>query len=318
MRHRLFLATAFAVTALPLCAQGSGTANLRVLDCNGGPVTNCKISVLRHFQESGCLVKVPLLTDLELGPRDFLVDVANIVDLPSGEFVIQVEAEMHALTRSEPFTITSEARAADVDVRLARGTTITGTVYGADGMPLAGATVATLEPLELAVGWRIRPNNLPVTITLTSTVTDKGGHFRLANVAKGTYRITTTHRGHCTATRAVKVLDQRSLELADTKLRRGTELFGTCLFGAKPEAGLNVWVMKPGDPAAAWGTKTDAHGRWRIGERLPPGHYAVHAYQEGLADNPFEWLRQTKFSEQKVTIGADPTRIEKSLVIPEN
>ena len=330
MRHCSSLALTLALSAVPLIAQRGlpqqksptpGTVKLRVLDCNGGPVASCKVSVMRYFQAKGSFGKLPSLPTSELGQRDFAGDVATIRSLPLGEFVVQVEADLHALTRSEPFSITDEANTAEVTVKLQRGTTITGTVYGADGKPLAGATVATREASQFSGLVQMFGDLLPITTTRTSVVTDKEGHYQLKHIASGTYRIVTTHGDYCTASTSTEVKDEKTLALGDVKLIQGAEVFGTCLLGDKPVAGLKVTITKPDSNAApgtqpTWKTTTDEQGQWRMEEHIPPGDYEICAAQANATNNPFDTLLQMKDSQQTLTIRAEHTKVEKALVIP--
>lgn len=330
MRSLQSVAFTLALSAVPLIAQAGlppqkgptpGAVKLRVLDCNGGPVASCKVSVLRYFPAKATFGKVPSLAVSELGQRDFAGDVATVRSLPLGEFVVQVEADLHALTRSEPFSITDEANTAEVTVKLKRGTVITGTVYGADGKPLAGATVATRESSQFTGLAQMFGDLLPITTTRTSVVTDKEGHFQLEHIAPGTYRIVTTHGDHCTASTSTEVKDEKTLALGDVKLIKGTEVFGTCLFVDKPVAGLTITITKPDANAPpgtqpTWKTTTDEQGQWRMQEHIPPGDYEICAAQANASNNPFDTLLQMKGSQQTLVIRDEHTKIDKALVIP--
>ncbi len=87
---------------------------------------------------------------------------------------------------------------------------ITGTVYGTDGNPVSGATVAATT-FEVA-------GNLPMTVG--STASDERGRFQL-RLAEGSYNLNAARSGYGTTLLAAKTGDEVSLILPKSGVIEG-------------------------------------------------------------------------------------------------
>lgn len=304
-------------------APASHTAQLRVLDRNGGPVARCRLTLLRWLPQSGSFGKVEGFESRELGQRDFVGDTATITGLPAGEFVFQVEAELHAMARSTPFRIGDDGPAPEVIVHLTRGAVLSGTVLGADGKPLPGATVGTEAPSAFAARtdvMKVFAQFIPTTLTLATTTTDAEGRFELPHLIAGKYRVVARHPDFCEHGMEVELAVDQKAALGHLKLQRGTQIEGTVTFDGKAEAGLIVQVTRPatdGKPEAVLLGRgvTDAQGRYRIDLRLPPGRYQVSAWKPAREGNPFQQLLQMKQTERNIEIEPGQDRKQQDFAI---
>src|SRR5688572_14693315 len=203
MRSLLVLASC----VIPTIAQGRlppavTAVELRITDEKGGPIQTARVQLLGVMAGSTVFRAVPGQAPRQLAPKDFSGDYAVLGDLPAGEFVVRVDAELHALTLSEPFVLPAE-KPARITVRMHRGATVTGVVTAPDGKPLADAEVSTESPMG---GRNANPfvklfANLmaPPTTTAARVRTGADGTFRIEHVARGNYRLVAVHEAFAPA-----------------------------------------------------------------------------------------------------------------------
>lgn len=315
---RAIVLALLTLLAAPVAAQKpaqpppTGVIKLRVLDCNGGPLSRCRVSLLRVFPNNPLGVgKVPDFADRDLVPSDFDGKVATLRGIPRGDLAVLVEAAQHAMTRSATFRIGDDDAAQEVVVKLSRGATVTGVVLGADGKPVAGALVRSGAPNAFDADsefGKVVAKFMPRVVTEAQGTTDAQGRFRLESLGAGKYRFTVLHPDHCVGQLDADVSGEQPVEVGKMTLAQGVQVEGTVQCEGTPVAGVKVTVAlpvsdeNPRQPGTSWSATTDDSGRYRFDRRLPPGSYTIHAMRPQQGKNPFETLLQMRQTQRELVL----------------
>ncbi|MCR9245473.1 MAG: carboxypeptidase-like regulatory domain-containing protein [bacterium] len=256
-------------------------------------------------------------------------DRFEIRGVPPGEYVAQVMAPGFAKTVSEPFTVEPTSGAIDVDVQLTRGATLRGRVVDANGVPLAGATVATQAD-------GARPDNpfyrliapaAPDRITARTATTGPGGTFEFRHLAFGDYQLEIKHQQACREfAEHLYLRTSEPLELGDVRLRAGALVFGRATTNGRTTGQVKIVLTtyvdrtaktQPTD-ALRLETVTDSTGAFTLPRRVPPGEYELRAAAID-ASNPdgqvFQHMLQMARSATRLTIRPGQRAAEQHLNI---
>jgi protocatechuate 3,4-dioxygenase beta subunit len=176
----------------------------------------------------------------------------------------------------------------DFNLVLERGAALVGRVVGADGAPVAGASVQLIEGSSRSamVGYRFGGSG---------ATTDGDGNYRLEGLDEGSQSFAAQAEDY---ERAVKDLEIRSGEnRLDFRLEPGFDVGGRVVdAGGQPVAGARVQMSAPGAPSFPFGRNEDARsaadGSFRV-RGVAAGVYDVQADKEGYAPARRESLQVT-------------------------
>ncbi len=220
-------------------------------------------------------------------------------DVAAGSWDVQATAEGYQRGRVAGVTVEEGATAEGVDVRLARGGTISGRVLeDRTGKPVLEASVRA-EPASGGGGMRMMmlDDDGP-------TVTDAEGRFQLEGLASGAYTLTATHPDWTEETERVELKDHpASVEI---RLGRGGSIGGAVLAGGRGVAGAAVSLSAAGQLSlgpfgSGQSAITDEGGRFRF-DRLSAGRYSLVASLRSQASAPVEAVLQAGESSQEVSL----------------
>jgi hypothetical protein len=117
---------------------------------------------------------------------------------------------------------------------------------------------------------------LPEVTTTRTAHTDRDGHFQLDTLAFGVYSLRIHYDAFCDhVVRDIQVAAGSPVQLDPVKLRRGAVIEGA----ARNSERLWVCVFARGLEgqrlAFRCEAESDAHGRFRLPQRVPPGDYTI-------------------------------------------
>ncbi len=200
-------------------------------------------------------------------------------NLDPGLYLLEGRAEGFADTRSDSFSIERDAPAApQVRLTMFRGGTLTGTVYGPDRKPLAGARVSVNENnfIDSSIS-RIFKQIAPSDERERLTVTDGEGKFTFAHVTPGVYQVAAEHgRAAPRVVNDVSIVDDdlggnRPLELS---MPPGARLAGQAVDTAnRPLTFCKVQISRQ-DSSYMDATTTDQSGAFSF-DNLSAGDYQI-------------------------------------------
>ena len=220
-----------------------------------------------------------------------------------------------------------------VDVTLARGASIAGTIVDEFGEPMQGVSVSAL--VLRAMGGRTRA--LPVaSIPGGSAQTDDRGRYRLFGLQPGTYVVQATAGGLLSAASGYVPLfysGTAAIDLATSKKLAADESAAAVDFTLLPASSRRVRGRvvdpegKPGNVGLTLAvrersgsihtepvrTRTSADGTFTF-NGVAPGEYVVHASAIGRAGPSASVAVASQFAEAFVTVaGDDPPRLQLKL-----
>ena len=314
-RPVLALAAGLCAFAAPAGAQLPPSARdveLRVGDFQGGPIQEGRVQVLGAVPGAERLRLLAGQERRPLRPKDFADDRARLADLPDGQLVLLVEADGHALALSDGFELPAK-KPVRLDVRLARGVSLRGTVTSPDGAPVAGAVVRTLardddnqHPFARTVTQMFV---VPVTAATARTADD--GTFRIDHVAPGDYVVRASHGDWADARREVRAKAKGEQKLGKLVLQPGVVVAGAVQRDGKRVAdAVVVCLRSPEEPVQGQlpfqevrlEVRTDAEGAFVL-PRVAPGSYRLLAHQGG---DPIEQARQMGASGRTIEVLPQP------------
>lgn len=287
---------------------------LRITDARGGPIQNARVEAIAAVRP-GLFRTVPDLAAWNLKPADFQGDYAILKDLPAGEYTLKVEADLFALTLSEPFTIPA-TKAPRLTVRMQAGTRLEGVVRDPEGKPIANVEVRTEDdsagdeaPFLKLMGFSIAP-----VTTATSVQTDANGKYQLDHLARGAYRIVASHADYAPALEHVQIKKEERRSLPPLQLAAGVLVVGLVTRGGKPVVGAEVTLQSEPDPQTPqnkipriecrYTVKSDEQGRFRMPVRIPRGkRFVLMADEGGL---PMQRAEDIQASQHTITAHAGP------------
>ncbi len=185
----------------------------------------------------------------------------RIANAPAGALIVRIRAGGWA-----PASRLLRVSPGALRLSLTRGGAIAGTVRDADGHPVPGAFVRSLD---LAVA------------------SDANGHYRLDGVAAGLQRVEALAPGNLVARKGGLRVAAGAETTADLTLGRGAEIAGTVTdsLTRRPIAGARVSLsehfgsgIEALEPASV--VRTDSHGRFSAAGLLP-GDFQVRAEKPG-------------------------------------
>lgn len=340
-RYRLrVLATGYETEQLP--GVDAGAENLRIAltprtvarvlvrSPTGAVLRSYRLGLRRYFPEHGGQVGVVVDVPDQRVRLDGATDLATIANVPTGAFVLQVEADGFAKTLSAPFACGRRDDASPdplVEVVMLLGGTLRGVVADELGAPLAGATVATLpagadpdNPLfKMVVG------SLADRITTLQVTAGSDGAFVLPQLARGDYQLSVDHPGACrTVLRNIRVEQDGAQDLGTLRLPIGAEITGHATIGGRVAGQMKVVLSSPpsaapGNPNLRIETITDANGVFRLPRRVPPGSYELRAAVAGEGEpdaQTFRQLLQLQRSMTTVVVEPGVRRLVRDIDLP--
>jgi protocatechuate 3,4-dioxygenase beta subunit len=165
----------------------------RVLAVDGSPVRSFEASLRRvseprpngevYYEDIGVHVNFTSQADGEY----------ELCGLNPGTFVVVARAPNYAPTPSEVIKVVEGQSNTQVDIRMNMGGTITGSVVGPDGLPVAGAQVSTHDDSFEDALDSFFENLVPTNVTERKTRTNSEGKFVLKLLTPETYQVRVAH-----------------------------------------------------------------------------------------------------------------------------
>jgi len=289
-----------------LLASGKGAVRGAVRDAESGrPLRDFTVSYRPSQQGGGMQVRfgfggprrgmgqpVPFHTD----DGGFLVD-----EVPPGKWDVEVAAEGYQSGRANGITVDEGAVAEGVEVRLSRGSVLSGRVSEArSGQPVRDASIRA----QIAGGNAPPMRFGPMEGDGRQASSDADGRFELPGLAPGTYTVTATHSDWTETSQSVEV--KEAAATVDIKMTAGAAIAGSVTGASqRPVAGATVSVSAAGAGgpfgAEEQSTISDAGGRFRF-ERLGPGRYSVIASLRTESSSPAEVVVQAGDGDKSVSL----------------
>ena len=258
---------------------------------------------------------------------DSATDAAELVGVPDGTFVVEVEAEGYAKVSSLPFRLDAEAVASTVDVHVTvhQGAVLRGVVTDERGQPLAGATVTSqrdgLMPDHPLM--RVLQGNVPQRATTRTVRTDAEGRFLLENLALADYQLLVEHPDACRSIeRGIPCQAPTERALPPIRLQRGAIVHGRASIDGRITGQMKILLTTPPEVPAERSirleTVTDGEGRYRFARRIPPGEYVLRGAAVASATPEteiFEQLRQLSRSSTRLLVAPGKDLVEHDLAI---
>lgn len=278
-------------------------------------------------------------------------EFAEIVGVPNGMYVCEVEADGFAKTLSLPVRFPIPASegpapapgtpaaaspewlaaalppgaAQQIEIVVSGGHRLRGQVLDSRGAPVQGAVVTTQPAgtmpdspmLRIMQGWT------PKRITERSHRTDANGLFVLDRLALTTYQLQIEHPDACrTLVRKIDCNQPGERTLPPITLASGSLIEGLSTAEGRIMGQMKVILTTPSttpaDTAIRLETVTDGEGRYRFARRIPPGSYELRTAIVG-SSNPdseiFNQLLQLKRSSKTFVVpsGQDVVQVDMNL-----
>lgn len=259
-------------------------------------------------------------------------DDAEVLGVPNGRFVVEVQAPGWAKTLSAPFEL-QEAPEADIPPQRIRvvvnvGVTLRGRVVDARGRALAGATVTTQAAGTL-------PDNpmlaalqraTPARFSRRTATTDERGWFTLERLACARYQLQIEHPDACRRLVSDIVCNTPSERgLGDIALRSGAVVMGTARRQGQAAGQIRVILTTsdaaPADHSLRIETVTDGEGAYAFPRRIAPGDYVLRCAEVGRAgaeSEIFQQMVQLKKSTKTFSVAPGQEIVEQHLIVPAN
>lgn len=287
-----------------LVLRAQGRIHLRALGADGLPRSRFTATARGAGAAPGrALARVgPIVATPEL-LRDGALTIAG---LAAGEWIVEVEAEGHAKTLSEPASV-QNGRATAVEVQLRVGGGLRGRVLDSAGRPLPRASVHAEPPTtvegELGAAFGALQAS-PLSRKATLTAVD--GSFAFANLAAGTYRVRVQHpRWAPRRVEDIAVADGATLDLGDVFLVAGARISGTALVDGRADTTVVVQLLGIGagaPPGLALETEVAADGTFTFTAQLAGGRYALLAGRR-LREDPVRENADRQQSRVEIELG---------------
>ncbi|MBL8732935.1 MAG: carboxypeptidase regulatory-like domain-containing protein [Planctomycetes bacterium] len=305
-------------------------ARVLVRSPTGTVLRSYRLGLRRYFAEQGGQVGLVVDVPDQRVRLDGATDLATVPNVPTGVFVLQVEAEGFAKTLSPPFACGRRDDATPapvVEVTMQIGGTLRGIVLDELGAPLVSATVATLpagadpdNPL-----FKMVAGSLADRITTLQVTTGSDGAFVLPQLAHGDYQLSLDHDHACrTLVRGIRIDQDGAQDLGTLRLPIGAEVTGHATLGGRVAGQMKVVLSSPATaapdhPNLRLETITDANGVFRLPRRVPPGTYELRAAVAGDGEPDaqiFHQLLQLQRSMTTVVVLPGDRRVERDIDLP--
>ena len=281
-----------------LAVNGTGQIRGRVVDAESGkPVPDFEVRYAPDAQ-GGMRFVMRMGPGRQRGPlerQSFHADDGAFAldDVPAGRWTVEAFASGYQSGSAAGVTVAEGDAAEGVEVRLSRGSVVSGRVLESrSGRPVLGATVRAEQAggegrmMVMRMGRRGRGSR--VAHRRRRPVRDRRPRSRRLDADRHAPRL---ERGD--GTRRVK----DAPAVADIRVGRGGAVAGTVLAGGRPVGGAQVALQVAGDSGfrmspASWAAassrrSSDEGGRFRF-ERLSPGRYSVVASLRDQTSAPAE------------------------------
>jgi len=278
-------------TALSL-ARGAALTG-RVLDDRGAPVANARV-VATNASEVLTVADPPREAVLTRADGSFTFPIVS-----AGTWRITATAGSYAPTTSAPITVDGEHARTDLELRLAAGAVVSGTVTDASGTPVAAAEVSVVVHGYLP--WRTR----------RQAFTDASGAFAIRGQEPRAVDVVAWHDTGASVIVPVDLATNREQHV-DLRVDITGAITGTVVDEhGQPLADAPV-IADPDGDARAWSvrgwqeTVTDPHGAFRF-PGLPDELYTVRAARPAAAEAEL-WL--------STGVATRPTAAPIQIVVP--
>lgn len=219
--------------------------------------------------------------------------------VPPGTWDVEIAARGYEKGRAGSVTLEEGGLAAGVEVRLRRGSTLSGRVLEAGtARPVPDAAVEAEaqggEPM-----FRFGDEGG------SSARTDVDGRFEIVGLAPGSYSVSASHPDFAEAAETVQLKGQAAT--VELRMGRGSRLSGVVVTGGRPVPGANVALAAAGEGfggpfgPGGQGVTSDDGGRFRF-ERLTPGRYTLTATLRGQTSSPVEAVLQGSASRDDLVL----------------
>jgi protocatechuate 3,4-dioxygenase beta subunit len=232
----------------------------------------------------------------------------ELTGIPEGSYVIEASAEGYAACFSEPFTATQGLVASDLVVRMTHGGSLSGQIVDANGAPILGAEVKTVENDYIEGDfWEFFNAIEPSAMTKAQAFSDQDGRFTIDVMTPGLYQVQIRARGYApTFVKEVEVVEGVETQLPTQVLGRGATILGLVYGRDAAVVSGSVVQLTPADLLDTSNnrqTRSDGTGRFVL-ENVQPGNYDLSATRpSGGAGNPFEALAD--INQSKITLSIE-------------
>ncbi|MBI5850585.1 MAG: carboxypeptidase regulatory-like domain-containing protein [Planctomycetes bacterium] len=299
-------------------AHRIGALFVRVLDEEERAIDECDVTVLDWCRKCEALVPEFPSPTWHCGPA---LPPGAPLRVPHDRFgtkALLIEAEGHAPLVTMHFQLGPDSIDQEIVTRFVPGGTIQARVRGADGMPLAGATVSVIrrwprctctESSRPAVA-TAEPREVRVT-------TDRNGVLEVLALDEASYRVVIEHADHADLVLEDVFVGGRSTKvLGKVVMERGAQIVGRVTFDgeALPFASVALITSSPHEPRLIREVlaSADESGDFVLPLRVKPGRYWLNAAPPGPSRLLWEDALRTSAREIVVAAGEGTVRADLS------
>lgn len=238
-----------------------------------------------------------------LRPFDFSADgTFTIDDVGPGRYVLQGFAEGFGPTMTRPFDV-KRLYVQGVTIEMLKGGKLRGVVLGANGSPLAGATIRMFRneyvksPISKMLYGEYAELKKPVR-------SDESGKFEFTDLGPSSVQLRVTAPEHIeTLVKDLACDSGRELDVGAIQLGRGGDITGHVIeAGGTPARNARVLLM--GKNGESQETKTSSDGSYAF-RNLAPAEYVVSATKaatQGAPENPLTSALASQKSMKTATV----------------
>lgn len=252
-----------------------GSVSGRVTEPAGRPVAAFDLELVAVNRGTSVFHQLGQIVTFRSATGDYLY-----TDVEPGSYRLLVTAPGFSPSYSPGFTVDRQ-EVQGIDVRMAIGGSLSGTVLGPEGEPLAGAEIllhgrdwSEQNAFGLFGGRSPDPNNVPEQ----STRSDRDGRFAMSNAFPGPLRVEFRHPTCLSEFLNLEVSEGSRQDVGVIRLRRGGAVFGV---GVRPDgsplAGGSAFITRQDEgsfPSYSANSRLDVQGRFRF-DALRSGSYQV-------------------------------------------
>jgi Carboxypeptidase regulatory-like domain len=251
-----------------LTLQPGGTLDAQVIDSRGAPVPAASATLSASDGQAAFALEDSLPSQAVTGP-DGKVHFADLV--PGARYDLEIHHSEHPETTAKRISIPT---AGLLRIELQEGRRLTGRVVGADGQPIAGASLGVVRPMHHSSLARLRSPD---------SGTNAKGEFSLSGLTAGVVQLQVTADGFRRSSAAALIPDVEPARPVEIVLEPAGWLVGSVSDTAGNPVDALVSVTprdlssSPLDGLERSGmATTDADGEYRV-DGLDPGTYTVTA-----------------------------------------